>query len=305
MTAVDIKRRNKIKTPFSRKLFMVLNGTLLIALCVSIILPFVRILSISLSGRSAVLRGEVGFLPRDFTIDAYRMLIENGSVFTAYRNTLFVVVIGTIINLILQSCAAYVLSKSYLPGVKFFTGMIVFTLWFGGGMIPTFLVVQGIGLFNSLWALIWPTAISTFHVIIMRTFFKQLPAELEESAFIDGCNEIQTLFRIILPLSKPLLATIALWIAVYRWNDFTQPMLYLFNRALFPLQVVLREIVLSNAADAYGMNAGALVENLDRNVITQSLQYAVIIFSTLPIMCIYPFLQKHFTKGVLLGSVKG
>jgi putative aldouronate transport system permease protein len=233
------------------------------------------------------------------------MLIENGAILTAYRNTLFVVIIGTIVNLILQSAAAYVISKPYLPGVKFFTAMIMFTLWFGGGMIPTFLVVQGVGLFNSLWALIWPTAISTFHVVVMRTFFKQLPAELEESALIDGCNEIHTLFRIILPLSKPLLATIALWIAVFRWNDFTQPLLYIFNRDLFPLQVVLREIVLNNAADAYGLNAGALVENLDRNVITQSLQYAVIIFSTLPIMLIYPFLQKHFTKGVLLGSVKG
>jgi len=298
-------KSNKIKTPFSRKLFVVLNSTLLIGLCVSILLPFMRILAISLSGRGAVLRGEVGFLPRDFTFDAYIMLVENGAMFTAYRNTLFIVGVGTIVNLVLQACAAYVISKPYLPGVKFFTGMIVFTLWFGGGMIPTFLVVQGVGLFNSLWALILPTAISTFHVIVMRTFFKQLPLELEESALIDGCNEIQTLFKIILPLSKPLLATIALWIAVFRWNDFTQPLLYIFNRDLFPLQVVLREIVLNNAADAYGLNAGALVEDLDRNVITQSLQYAVIIFSTLPIMLIYPFLQKHFTKGVLLGSVKG
>ena len=296
---------SKIKEPISRKVFSIVNGTVLIALCVTIILPFLRILAISFSGRNAVLRGEVGFWPVDFTIDAYIMLIENGAIFTAYRNTLFVVGLGTIINLVLQAMAAYVISKSYLPGVKIFTWMIVFTLWFGGGMIPTFLVVQGVGLFNNIWALIWPTAISTFHVIVMRTFFVQLPAELEESAFIDGANELQILFKIILPLSKPLLATIALWLAVFRWNDFTQPMLYLFNRDLFPLQVVLREIVLNNAAEAYGMGAGALVENLDRNVITQSLQYAVIIFSTLPIMLIYPFLQKHFTKGVLLGSVKG
>jgi len=302
---VTSNKANKIKEPLSRKIFVVVNATLLIGLCISILLPFIRILAVSLSGRGPVLRGEVGFIPIDFTFDAYIMLMENGAIFTAYRNTLYVVIIGTIVNLILQSCAAYVISKPYIPGVKFFTGMIVFTLWFGGGMIPTFLVVQGVGLFNTLGALIWPTAISTFHVIVMRTFFKQLPAELEESALIDGCNEIQTLFRIILPLSKPLLATIALWIAVFRWNDFTQPLLYLFNRDLFPLQVVLREIVLNNQAEAYGLNAGALIEDLDRNVITRSLQYAVIIFSTLPIMMIYPFLQKHFTKGVLLGSVKG
>jgi len=233
------------------------------------------------------------------------MLIENGAIFTAYGNTLFIVIVGTIINLVLQSAAAYVISKPYIPGVKVFTWMIIFTLWFGGGMIPTFLVVQNLGLFNNIWALIWPTAISTFHVVVMRTFFKQLPVELEESALIDGANEIHILFRIVLPLSKPLLATIALWIAVFRWNDFTQPLLYILNRDLFPLQVVLRQIVLDNAAEAYGLHAGALIEDLDRNVITQSLQYAVIIFSTLPIMLIYPFLQKHFTKGVMLGSVKG
>ena len=295
----------KIKEPFSRKVFVCVNATLLIGLCVSIILPFLRIIAISFSGRGPVLRGEVGFIPVDFTLDAYLMLIENGAVFTAYRNTLFIVIVGTIVNLSLQSMAAYVISKPYLPGVKFFTWMIVFTLWFGGGMIPTFLVVLEVGLHDSLWALILPTAVSTFHVIVMRTFFKQLPLELEESAFIDGANEVQILFRIVLPLSKPLLATIALWIAVFRWNDFTQPLLYLRNRDLFPLQVVLREIVLNNATDAYGLNAGALVEDLDRNVITQSLQYAVIMISTIPIMCIYPFLQKHFTKGVLLGSVKG
>ena len=302
---VTSNRKSKIKEPFSRKVFVVFNTILLTGLCVSILLPFIRILAVSLSGRNPVLRGEVGFIPVDFTFDAYIMLIENGAILTAYRNTLYVVILGTIVNLVLQSCAAYVISKPYVPGVKFFTGMIVFTLWFSGGMIPTFLVVQSVGLFNTLGALIWPTAISTFHVIIMRTFFKQLPAELEESALIDGCNEIQTLFRIILPLSKPLLATIALWIAVFRWNDFTQPLLYLFNRDLFPLQVVLREIVLNNQAEAYGLNAGALIEDLDRNVITRSLQYAVIIFTTLPIMMIYPFLQKYFTKGVLLGSVKG
>ena len=297
--------RNKIKEPLSRKIFVFFNGLLLIGLCASIILPFMRIIAISLSGRNTVLRGEVGFWPRDFTFDAYIMLIENGAIFTAYGNTLFIVIVGTIINLVLQSAAAYVISKPYIPGVKVFTWMIIFTLWFGGGMIPTFLVVQNLGLFNNIWALIWPTAISTFHVVVMRTFFKQLPVELEESALIDGANEIHILFRIVLPLSKPLLATIALWIAVFRWNDFTQPLLYILNRDLFPLQVVLRQIVLDNAAEAYGLHAGALIEDLDRNVITQSLQYAVIIFSTLPIMLIYPFLQKHFTKGVMLGSVKG
>jgi len=296
---------NKIKESWSRKLFVVLNGTLLIGLCLTIVLPFLRIIAISLSGVNAVRRGEVMFIPVDFTLDVYRRIWENGALFVAYGNTLFVVIIGTFVNLILTSFAAYAISKEYLPGVKFFTGMIILTLWFGGGMIPTFLVVQGVGLFDSLWALIWPTAISTFHVVIMRTFFKQLPAELEEAALIDGCNEAQTLFRIILPLSKPIMATVALWIAVFRWNDFTQPFLYLMNRSLFPLQIVLREIVLANNAAAYGLEGATLIDDTTVNVVTESLQYGVIIFATLPIIMVYPFLQKHFVKGVLLGSVKG
>jgi len=304
MTMVN-KTSNKIKESFSRKIFVVLNSSMLVLLCFTIILPFLRIIAISLSGANAVRRGEVMFIPVDFTLDVYRRIWENGALFTAYGNTLFVVIIGTFINLILTACAAYVISKDYLPGVKFFTGMIILTLWFGGGMIPTFLVVQGVGLFDSLWALIWPTAISTFHVVIMRTFFKQLPVELEEAALIDGCNEAQTLFRIILPLSKPIMATVALWIAVFRWNDFTQPLLYILSRSLFPLQVVLREIVLSNNAGAYGLEGATLVDDTTINVVTESLQYGVIIFATLPIIMIYPFLQKHFVKGVLLGSVKG
>jgi ABC-type glycerol-3-phosphate transport system permease component len=292
---------NRIKEPLSRKMFVAFNTLLMLFLCSVIILPFVRIIAISLSGANAIRRGEVGFWPVDFALDAYIRIWETGSMFLAYRNTLFVVIIGTIVNLTLTSFAAYVISKSDLPGVRFFTGMIVLTLWFGGGVIPTFLVVQSLGLYNSLWALIWPTSISTFHVIIMRTFFKQLPAELEEAALIDGCNEAQTLFRIIMPLSKPVIATVALWISVFRWNDFTQPRLYLLSRELFTLQIVLREVVLNNATAAYGL----LEDDTMLDVIPEALQMGVIIFATLPIIFIYPFLQKHFVKGVMLGSVKG
>ena len=299
-----LRARNKIREPISRRIFVIVNTVFMLALSAVIILPFMRITAISLSGANAVRRGEVGLWPVDFTIEAYRRIWENGAIFLAYRNTLFVVIIGTVVNLILTSFAAYVISKNDLPGVKFFTGMIVLTLWFGGGMIPTFLVVQNLGLFNSLWALIWPTAISTFHVIVMRTFFKQLPVELEEAGLIDGCNEAHILFRIILPLSKPVLATVALWIAVFRWNDFTQPMLYLLSRRLFTLQVVLREIVLINNPALYGLE-GAAIDDTMIDVVTSSLQYGVIIFATLPIIFIYPFLQKHFVKGVMLGSVKG
>jgi len=298
------KVRNKMRTSLSRKMFVALNTTLMISLSAVIILPFVRIAAISLSGANAVRRGEVGFFPVDFTIEVYQRIFENANMFTAYRNTLFVVIIGTVINLVLTSFAAYVISKKDLPGVKIFTGMIVLTLWFSGGVIPTFLVVQAVGLYNNIWALIWPSAISTFHVIIMRTFFKQLPVELEEAAMIDGCNEAQILFKIVLPLSKPVLATIALWIAVFRWNDFTSPMLYLLNRDLFTLQIVLREVVLSNMAAAYGLS-GAAVDDTTMHVVTESLQYGVILFATIPIMLIYPFLQKYFVKGVMLGSVKG
>jgi len=212
--------------------------------------------------------------------------------------TILVTLVGTGIQLLLTAAMAYPLSKANLPGGTLVMGMVVVTLVFSGGMIPTFLIVKDLGLLNTYWALILPAAINPFSLIIIRNFFQQLPAELEESAKVDGANEIQTLWRIILPLSKPVLATFALFYAVGIWNDFMSPLLYLNDSSMWTLQMFLRQVTV--ATDLSMVQA-------DQNELppAQGIKFAVIVVATVPILLVYPFLQKHFAKGMLIGSVKG
>ncbi|PAV31679.1 sugar ABC transporter permease [Virgibacillus profundi] len=254
-------------------------------------------IAVSLSGDVHVMRGEVNLIPKELTFKNYEHVLSDPRIVTGYLNTILYVTLGTTISLIITAMGAYALSKKEMFFRKGFMIMIVFTILFGGGMIPTFLVVKSLGLLDTIWAMVLPQAVSTWNLIIMRTFFSAtIPKELEESAKIDGLNDLGIFARIVLPLSKPVLATIGLFYAVGIWNNFILPLLYLRDDALYPLQVILRNLVLvEQMADVSGGDAV---------VVQESIQYATILVSTLPILLLYPFLQKYFVKGVMIGSLK-
>jgi putative aldouronate transport system permease protein len=270
---------------------------------VSVILPFLNIISVSLSSSSSILQGRVTIYPQNLNFDAYIAVISNRALLRAYGNTLYVVTLGTASSLLMTMLAAYPLSKKSLPGVKWITFMITLTMWFSGGMIPLFLVVKNVGLYNTRFALFVPGLIAAFNVIVMRNFFESLPDSLEESARIDGAHDFTILFRIVVPLSKPVLATVTLWLAVGLWNSFFAPLLYLQDNTKYTLQLVLRDIILQNSAYEYGMDVLQQSERLD--LISDSIRYATIMFSIVPMLMAYPFIQKYFVKGIMLGSVKG
>ncbi|WP_409344460.1 carbohydrate ABC transporter permease [Paenibacillus sp. MBLB4367] len=248
-----------------------------------------------------VMKGEITFFPKGLNLDMYKFVLRDPRMLTGYGNTLLYAVVGTAISLLITSLGAYALSKKEMPFFKSFTLMIVFTMFFNGGMIPTFLVVKSYGLIDSLWGMVLPAAVSTWNLLVMRTFYTGVPIELEESGKLDGLNELGIFFRIVMPLSKAIFATIGLFYAVAMWNNFTLPLLYLRDPDLFPLQVVLRNIVLAgqlNSADATSIGG-------DSVIVEESLKYATIMVATLPILTVYPFLQKYFVKGVMVGAIKG
>ena len=259
--------------------------------------PFLNVIAYSLSGYNAVLSGRVTFYPIDFTLDAYKQILGRSQIWMSMKSTVIVTVLGTFLSLFLTVCAAYALSRDYLPGRKFFTGLILFTMYFSGGMIPTFLVVKQLGLYDTLAALFIPQSVNVFNFIVMRTFFRELPKELEEAARIDGASDIQTLARIILPLSLPIIATIGLFYAVGYWNSYFAPLIFLSNEKLQPIQLYLRSILITSEVQASGMGLDAILMN-------EQMKYAVIVIACFPIMVLYPFIQKYFEKGVLIGAVK-
>ncbi len=281
----------------------ILNVIFMLLVCVVTLYPFLHIIAISLSGRFPVARGEVTFYPKQITLNAYQKILESRALFRSYANTIFVVVVGTILSVFFISLAAYPLSKKKLPGKRVITFLLTITLWFSAGMIPQFFVVQRLGLYDSLWSLILSPLISAYYVIVMRSFFENIPSSLEESAKLDGSTDIGVLFRIILPLSMPVLSTVGLWVAVAHWNSFFEPLLYLKSRGKFTLQLALRDIILANSANEYNLDIDPMIHEFE--VVTESVQYATIIAATLPILVVYPFLQKYFVKGVLIGAIKG
>ncbi|WP_308638299.1 carbohydrate ABC transporter permease [Paenibacillus silvisoli] len=277
------------------------NALLMIGLCVVMLYPFLYVLFASLSEATSFIQHRGILLrPAGFNLGAYRAVFENPMIATGYRNTLLYVVLGTSINLFMTALGAYVLSRPNLyfkNAVMFF---IVITMVFHGGLIPTYLLVNQLGMMNSMWALLIPTAINTFNMIIMRTAFQGIPVSLDESARMDGANDWTILFRIVLPLSMPVVAVMILWYAVGHWNSFFSALVYLRDREAYPLQLVLREILIANDTDSMMTDAGAS----DKYAIGETIKYATIIVSTLPIICLYPFLQKYFVKGVMIGAIK-
>lgn len=290
-----------MKTTIGEKCFVAVNTLFMLLLCFVTLYPFIYVFFASLSDPAALAshRGLL-LLPLDLNMNAYKAVFDNPMITTGYRNTIFYVVCGTAINLLLTALGAYVLSRRNLYFKNLLMLLIVITMFFGGGLIPTYLLINKLGMLNSVWALLIPGAISTFNMIIMRTGFQAVPISLEESARMDGANDLVILFRIIIPLSMPVIAVMILWYAVGHWNSYFSALIYLRDRELFPLQLVLREILITNSTDSMMTDAGAQ----DRIAIAETIKYATIIVSTLPILLLYPFLQKYFVKGVLIGAIK-
>ena len=292
--------QRKIKETRGERIFTWTIYGILFLFCALIIFPLLHIISGSFSDPMSLLRGEVSFWPKGFTLTMYEKVFKDSSIWRGYRNTIFYTVMGTAISVAITTCAAYSLSRKDFYGKNIFMGMFVFTMFFNGGMIPTFLIVQRLNLLNTFWALILPTAVSTYNLIIMRTFFQStIPFELVESASLDGCTDLGIFFRIVLPLSGPIIAVMVLFYGVGQWNAWLPALLYLRDRALYPLQMVLREVLIESDISNMAGSSG------DVEVIGDGLKYATMVVATVPIMCLYPFLQKYFVKGVMIGAVKG
>lgn len=292
--------RTKMQESLGSKIFDVFNVLFMLALLVVILIPLLHVVFASFSSPSAYIRHEGLLLyPLDFCVDAYKAVLQNKNIYTGYANTLFIVTVGTTLNVLLSLIAAYCLSRKNVLWNNIIMMGIVFSMYFSGGMIPFYLVVKGVGLNNSIWSLIIPTAISTYNLIIMRTAFTTVPDSLEESAKLDGASHWTILWRIMVPLVKPTIAVICLYYAVSNWNAWFNAMLFIRDKEGYPLQLILREILIQN--DTTSMTAGAGEEYL----ISETIQFATIVVSTLPILCIYPFVQKYFVKGVMIGAVKG
>lgn len=263
--------------------------------------PMIHVIMSSFSDGKSVL-AHTGFLfwPLGFDLGAYRAVLRNPMILLGYRNTAFLIFVGSLYSVFMTALGAYFLSRKNILWKKHIMFLIVFTMFFSGGMIPFFLNVNNMGLTNTLWALLIPFSITTFHMIIMRTAFATIPDSLQESARIDGANDLHILFRVILPLSMPVIAVMLLFYSVDRWNAWFWASIFLRDRTLFPLQLILREILIAN--DLGVMTAGT--EVADRSLIAATIRYAVIVVATVPVLFIYPFLQKYFIQGVMIGALK-
>ncbi len=263
--------------------------------------PFYNVLIVSLSNTVTSAKYSPYLYPHVFDLTGYKAIIKDVYFFRSLATTLFVTIVGTSLNMIFSVTAAYVLSKKRLMGRRFFLSAILFTMLFSGGLIPTYLVICDLGLYNSVWSMILPTLISTYYLIIMKNYFASLPPSLEEAARIDGANEFTILTRIYVPISKPFMATFALFYAVERWNCWWEAFLYINDKNIKPLQIYLRDILVS-----FNTQLGSQAQNMlsGDKVFVQSVQMAAIVVTMVPILCLYPFLQKYFVKGVMIGSVK-
>ncbi|BFT71931.1 carbohydrate ABC transporter permease [Paenibacillus sp. P36] len=285
----------KIKQSAASIIFDTMNYAVMILLMLVMIYPLVYVFSASISDNALVSSGDVLLLPKKVTLVAYKQLAANSDLWISYWNTIRYTVVHVILTLITTAAMAYPLAKKWLPGRKLILMMAAFTLLFSGGMIPTFLVVQKLGMLNSIWAIVLPSMISTWYLFIMRTFFEALPEELEDAATIDGCSSLQVLLRVVMPLSMPVMATIGLFTAVNQWNAFFDALIYLNDRSMYPLQIMLRNILV----------AGTTIQGEGDMSLLQTMKYAIIMMATLPILCVYPFIQKYFVQGTMIGGIKG
>ncbi len=287
----------------SAKTFNVINGILMAIVIIITLYPLVYVLALSLSSSEYVQAGMVSIIPRGFNIEAYKQVFADNHFWKSYGNTIVYTVLGTALNLAFTSTMAFALSRRDLIGRKPLNMLVVFTMFFSGGLIPNFLLVKNLHIYNTIWAVLLPGAINTYNMIIVRTFMQQLPEEILESGRIDGANDLQLFGKIVLPLSKPSLATIGLYYAVDHWNAYFYPMLYLKDKSKYPLQVLLKEMIVDEDLSSLSQGAAEIVGNMQPT--SDMLMGASIIIALIPILCVYPFVQKYFVQGVMIGSVKG
>jgi multiple sugar transport system permease protein/putative aldouronate transport system permease protein len=288
------------------RLFYSVNDSLLLLFFLLVIYPLIYIVSSSFSSPFATMTGRVWLWPVEPTLRAYREVFENPKVLSGYSNTIFYTVTGTALNVVLTVCAAYPLSRPGFRARGPLMMVFAFTMFFSGGMIPRYILVHKLGLLNTRWAMILPTALSVYNVIITRTFFQHnIPEELVDAAKIDGCSDLRFMVQVAVPLSKAVIAVITLFYAVGHWNAFLNALLYLSKRSLFPLQLVLREILILNQID-YSMLENMQIEEIEaREGMAQVLRYALIVVASFPVLMLYPLIQKYFVRGVMIGSLKG
>ena len=283
--------------------FDIINYLIVGLASITTILPFIYVIGASFASEFELQTRPMFIIPHDVTLDAYRYIFASNKLIRSFGNSVFITVCGTAINLFFTVTLAYPLSKKYIRGRNFWLNMVIFSMFFSGGMIPGYILVANwLGMRNTYWALILPGAISAYNMMIVKNFFQGIPQELEESAYLDGCNDLTTLIRIVLPLSLPVLATFGLFYAVGHWNSYFPAMIYLTDNKTYPLQLILRQIIVAAEASAGDMSL------MDPNFVEppeQSVKMAVIVVATVPIMCVYPFLQKYFVKGVMVGALKG
>ena len=296
---INMAKRIKSKKPqgMGSKMFDLMNYLLLAVVGFIMFYPMYYVFIVSISSSQFINQGMVNFIPRGINFDAYKAVFANARIWTGYRNTLLYTGLGTLICLVCTSLCAYPLSRKDFYGRSVFTVLIMITMFVNGGLIPTYLVINNLKLINTMWAIVLPPAISTYNMVVMRTSFQAIPDSLVESAYLDGANDITSFMKIVLPLSKPILATMTLFYAVHHLNSYFPAMIYLNDQEKYPVQVLMRDIVVQG--DMAGEIAGTV------NVIATNYKYAVIIISIVPILMVYPFIQKYFTKGVMVGAVKG
>ena len=301
LSLIKKQPRHKIKTSLGDKIFTVCNYIFLSFCALVCIFPLFYVLSYSLTPYQEYLANPLNLFPSRYTLQAYKELIEFPLNWSGYYSTLFITIVGTHLNVTMLVITGYPLTKRYLKGRNFIMLMITFTMFFSGGMIPGYLLIRNLHLLDTYWALILPGACSAYNLILMRNFITAIPASLEEAAFIDGANELQILWKVIVPLCKPAIATFTLFSAVGHWNSYFSAIIYINDREKWPLMLIVREMVANSGTDMVNQ-ANVLMEDLTQPF---PLQMAVIIFTSVPILLVYPFVQKYFMKGMMIGSVKG
>jgi len=303
-TATRPLKKNVIRISSGDRVYYAVVTVILGLFTLIILMPLINVVANSFSSQDAVAFGWVTFWPVNFTVRGYEAVFDYKGIWTAYGNTFFYAVVGTALNLAMTMICAYPLARKSLPGHGFITGLFMFTMFFGGGTIPNYLLVRSLGMIDTRTAMIIPGALSVYNMIIARTFINNIPSELEEAAKIDGCSDFKYFFNMVLPLSGTVMAVLALYYAVGHWNDYFTAFLYLKDQSKMPLQIILRAILIKNSFNAENLSSTA-EELLYNQSLQDLLKYCFIVVSTVPILVLYPFVKKYFVKGVMIGAVKG
>ena len=300
---IALKKPARIRDSFGDRILVYFIYLFLTIVLLAVLYPMIYIVSASFSDPLAVTAGEVWLFPVNFSLRGYEVTFQNPQIVSGYLNSLFYTVVGTFISVVLTIFVAYPLSRRDLYGSNVLMFLITFTLIFSGGLIPTYLVVKDLGMIDTRWALLIPQAVAAFQVIIARTFFRAaIPDELVEASELDGCNDLQFIWSVVLPLSKPIIAVLALMYAVAQWNGYFDALIYLKSSDLQPLQLVLRNILILNTTSGGSMDAAAMAQ---RRQLADLLKYCLVVVGSVPVLLIYPFVQRYFVKGMLIGSIKG